>query len=340
MERKTYTEAERKELAAKGQAMPDLSFPIVTIEDLKNAVHLYGNASDPVKAKAFIIKRARALGALHLLPNAWNVSENTVELIDAYRRDLADHGLGLFHIMPSVEVRGFDGGTGDGSLTMTGLAAVYDTPTTLSDRKHGRVTEEIAPGAFDRVLADPSTLVHLNHGHDMNKPMASTDAHGVGRLELRSQSDGLGFFARVNPDVSHIRDAALLMRDGVIRGASFKFHIGAETRTENTLPDGRSHVHYRVNEVSALYDVCVCAQPAYRQAVSLVRTHAAMAAILDSRRTDDLVGDTRRIDPMGVTSPRPEDVEGIGSEHSQSFEAVAIRARLRARLTVATHQLR
>lgn len=62
---------ERKKLAAKGQALPDESFPIRTTADLKNAIKLWGHAKNPARAKAFIIRRAKALGATNLLPAGW-----------------------------------------------------------------------------------------------------------------------------------------------------------------------------------------------------------------------------------------------------------------------------
>ena len=42
--------------------MPDGSFPIANVEDLKNAIQSIGRAKDPDAAKAHIKKRARDLG--------------------------------------------------------------------------------------------------------------------------------------------------------------------------------------------------------------------------------------------------------------------------------------
>lgn len=52
---------ERKDLADKGEALPDGSFPIANCEDLANAVQAIGRAKNPAKAKAHIRKRADAL---------------------------------------------------------------------------------------------------------------------------------------------------------------------------------------------------------------------------------------------------------------------------------------
>jgi hypothetical protein len=69
--KREFSEEERKKLADEGKALPDGSFPIVNEEDLKNAIHAYGRASDKAKAKKHIIARAKALGLTHLLPEDW-----------------------------------------------------------------------------------------------------------------------------------------------------------------------------------------------------------------------------------------------------------------------------
>jgi hypothetical protein len=64
-----YDTEQRKEMAAKGLALPDGSFPIKNLEDLKNAIQAYGRAKDQAKAAKFIAKRAKALGADDLIPD-------------------------------------------------------------------------------------------------------------------------------------------------------------------------------------------------------------------------------------------------------------------------------
>lgn len=70
-----FSERRRHELAGSGKALPDGSFPIVTAQDLRNAILAYGRASDPEAAKAHIKKRAKALGLGSLLPDTWNTSD-------------------------------------------------------------------------------------------------------------------------------------------------------------------------------------------------------------------------------------------------------------------------
>ena len=69
-----FSAEERKKLAEKGHALPDGSFPIRNKSDLRNAIQAYGRASNKSKAKAHIIKRARALGATDALPEGWGDS--------------------------------------------------------------------------------------------------------------------------------------------------------------------------------------------------------------------------------------------------------------------------
>ncbi len=74
MEFEEISQKEREELAKKGEALPDGSFPIRNKTDLENAVHAFGRAKDKEAAKRHIIKRARALGATDMLPEDWEGS--------------------------------------------------------------------------------------------------------------------------------------------------------------------------------------------------------------------------------------------------------------------------
>ena len=66
---------ERQDLAEKGKALPDGSFPIANVADLENAVKAYGLAKNPDAAKAHIIEQAKALDAVDKLPASWNVTK-------------------------------------------------------------------------------------------------------------------------------------------------------------------------------------------------------------------------------------------------------------------------
>ena len=68
---KDFSQDKRDELAKKGYALPDGSFPIEDTGDLRNALHALGRAKDIAKAKAHIKKRAAALKATDMLPDTW-----------------------------------------------------------------------------------------------------------------------------------------------------------------------------------------------------------------------------------------------------------------------------
>jgi hypothetical protein len=68
---RTFSTEQRKKLANSGAAMSDGSFPIMTEQDLKNAIRLAGRAKDPSKAKSHIKSRAKALGLTKLIPDTW-----------------------------------------------------------------------------------------------------------------------------------------------------------------------------------------------------------------------------------------------------------------------------
>jgi len=80
--KKAFSDKERADLADKDQAMPDGSFPIRNVSDLKNAIQAFGRAKNKVAVKAWIIRRAKALDSVALLPESWNVGK-TAKMADA-----------------------------------------------------------------------------------------------------------------------------------------------------------------------------------------------------------------------------------------------------------------
>jgi hypothetical protein len=71
VEKRDFSTDERKKLADEGLALPDGSYPIKTVADLKNAIQPYGRATKKAAVKAHIIKRAKALGVSDQLPETW-----------------------------------------------------------------------------------------------------------------------------------------------------------------------------------------------------------------------------------------------------------------------------
>lgn len=72
-----FTTESRRNLAERGLAMPDGSYPIRNVSDLKNAIQSYGRAKNKDAVKAWIKKRAKALNAESLLPEDWRDGELT-----------------------------------------------------------------------------------------------------------------------------------------------------------------------------------------------------------------------------------------------------------------------
>jgi hypothetical protein len=76
-----YSDEERREMADKGFALSDGSFPIKDLKDLKNAIQAYGRAKDQARAAKFIVKRAKALGAEDLIPDTEDFQKSLGESV-------------------------------------------------------------------------------------------------------------------------------------------------------------------------------------------------------------------------------------------------------------------
>lgn len=73
---KSYISQEtRRKLAEEGKALPDGSYPIRDIKDLRNAILTVGLGKSEKKAKKWIIKRAKELDAVSELPESWGVEK-------------------------------------------------------------------------------------------------------------------------------------------------------------------------------------------------------------------------------------------------------------------------
>jgi hypothetical protein len=71
MDKRDYSMDARRDMAASVMAMPDGSFPIANGGDLQNAIQSVGRASNYAAAKEHIVRRARALGMMDMLPEDW-----------------------------------------------------------------------------------------------------------------------------------------------------------------------------------------------------------------------------------------------------------------------------
>lgn len=81
-----FSHSERKDLAKKGEAMPNGKYPIRNSQDLKDAIKLSGVSDMPKeKVQAWIKKRAKELGLESELPEEWKSKEveKTMDCNDA-----------------------------------------------------------------------------------------------------------------------------------------------------------------------------------------------------------------------------------------------------------------
>ena len=72
-QKRDYSTAQREQMAKDGEAQPDGSWPIKTAQDVTDAVRSIGRSQDPTKDKAWIKRRAAAIGASDRIPESWKL---------------------------------------------------------------------------------------------------------------------------------------------------------------------------------------------------------------------------------------------------------------------------
>jgi HK97 family phage prohead protease len=152
------------------------------------------------------------------------------------------------------------------AFTIRGYAAVYNE----TSHDLGGFKEQIAPGAFDDVLAT-SPDVHFVWDHDTRYVGARTKNN---TLHLESDTTGLFIDAQVG-NYSWAKDLRVALERGDINQGSFAFNV-AEDGDEWAVQEDES-VMRTIRNVSGLYDVTVTAQGAYPQtSLAAVRSLAAV----------------------------------------------------------------
>ncbi len=150
---------------------------------------------------------------------------------------------------------------GDG-LTMSGYAAVFNSPTTIRDFM-GEFEETIRPGAFKRSLAERMPVRHWDHGRD---PAVGTAPIGDSET-VREDSHGLFVRARLyeHPSTGRVRQA---IKGKSVRGMSFRFGVpdGGDVWSERDGLDVREIVDVDIHELGPV------AFPAYRDTEVSVRS--------------------------------------------------------------------
>jgi hypothetical protein len=136
-----FSAEQRRQLAKKGQAMSDGSFPIVTKADLSNAVQAYGRSANKAAAKAHITKRARALGAVSMLPKSWGVKEASVETILPLSNREFRTELGRALLADTAFAR---------DMTVAAAKALSGDPLQEAARSHDQTRQAVAQALRDK----------------------------------------------------------------------------------------------------------------------------------------------------------------------------------------------
>src|SRR6266581_269075 len=85
-----FSARQRRRYASQGAALPDGSFPIPDKDALRRAIRSVGRGGSYTRAKRHIIKRAKGMGLISMLPNGWVTSEESIA--ESLSVELATHG--------------------------------------------------------------------------------------------------------------------------------------------------------------------------------------------------------------------------------------------------------
>ena len=134
----------------------------------------------------------------------------------------------------AMELRSLPASYQSDGRTLSGYAAVWDTPTVINES--GRTYSEVVRrGAFTRSLKEsPDVLCCFNH--DLSRLLGRTSS---GTMTLSEDGHGLRFSVEL-PETETGREVRELAQRGDLRGASFAFTVRAEkwaTRQDRELID-------------------------------------------------------------------------------------------------------
>lgn len=135
--------------------------------------------------------------------------------------------------------------------TLSGYAAVFNSPSEPLQSHRGEFIETIAPGAFKRSLGETKVWAYYNH--DTDWPLARTPES----LTLSEDRVGLRMSMQL-PDTTYGNDVVALMQAGILDGSmSFGFR-SREDRWES-----RGGVLHRTLLDVDLLEISIVQQPAY-----------------------------------------------------------------------------
>lgn len=172
----------------------------------------------------------------------------------------------------------------------------------------GGFREILAPGAFRTALRNQDGSpkdVRLLYSHNVEAVLARTGVN----MELEEDELGLRMWARVDmsdPDVARV---ASKMEQGLIDAASFGFTVA-----EDSWADGPSYPIRTVRKIDTLFEVTVCAWPAFTATRLSIMDDAIRSGRLPqggaARTAPDLVGVSSR-----------EHISGTGTRSAAAWQA-------------------
>lgn len=154
---------------------------------------------------------------------------------------------------------------GDG-MAISGYAALFNSPS----KDLGGFNEIIAPGAFDRAIAEKQP-VKFTFNHSMDAVLARTDN---GTLTLGVDPHGLKFRAVLNKNITQHRDLWEACRSGLYNECSFAFKPAANGQTWSA--DGTTRTLTNLD----IYDVSMVGDPAYSGTACVARSAGSNAELL------------------------------------------------------------
>lgn len=158
----------------------------------------------------------------------------------------------VFTVAPEVRTAG-EGG--DGTIGVSGHAAVFDTPSQpIYDWWEGSFIEEVRKGAFLKTIGEADIRFLLNH--DPNHVLARNKS---GTLRLSEDEIGLAVDADLAPTQTG-RDLALLMQRGDVTQMSIMFSV-----VKDDWAGTRDGLALRVISEVKLYDVSAVTFPAFEE---------------------------------------------------------------------------
>ena len=153
----------------------------------------------------------------------------------------------------TIEMRAAaEGETGDERRTVTGYAAVFNSPS-----EDMGFIEYIEPGAFRDAIAKSDVRALFNH--DPNLILARTAS---GTLQISEDEKGLRYQFEI-PNTTFGNDFRIMLDRGDVSQSSFSFTVKDQVWEEKKKPDGSMQYTRRIQKVERLYDVSPVTYPAY-----------------------------------------------------------------------------